>query len=99
MRQRWSDPRSQIGFDLLHGLSETQRLCFATSQGLLENKQFVIELFARVLSRIGTIRCQNGATISVEEFARRLVIPRKVLRGAVDITLESTNSPQPESLL
>ena len=99
MRQRWSDPRSQIGFDLLKQLAETQRLYFATSQGLLENKKFGIELFARVLSGIGTIRCQNGATISVEEFARRLAIPRKVLRGAVDIMLGSTNSPQPESLL
>ena len=99
MRQRWSDPRSQIGFDLLKQLAETQRLYFATSQGLLENEKFGIELFARVLSGIGTIRCQNGATISVEEFARRLAIPRKVLHGAVDITLGSTNSPQPESLL
>ena len=77
MRQRWSDPRSQIGFDLLKQLSETQRLFFATSQGLLENKKFGIELFARVLSGIGTIRCQNGATISVEEFARRLAIHSK----------------------
>ena len=77
MRQRWSDPRSQIGFDLLKQLAETQRLYFATSQGLLENKKFGIELFARVLSGIGTIRCQNGATISVEEFARRLAIPQR----------------------
>ncbi|MBM4296613.1 MAG: B12-binding domain-containing radical SAM protein, partial [Deltaproteobacteria bacterium] len=67
MTSRWPDRRTQIGVDLLRRLSDTGRFCFVTAQGLVENRKFRTNLFARVLSQIGAIRCQNGATISVEE--------------------------------
>lgn len=72
MNRRWSDPRTGIGFDLLKHLSETGRLYFSTAQGLVENRKFRSQLFAQVLSEIGTIRCQNGAKISVQEFSQHL---------------------------
>ncbi len=75
MTRSWSDPRTQIGFDLLKQLSETGRWYFSTAQGLVENRKFRGELLARVLAEIGTIRCQNGATISVDELSQRLLFP------------------------
>ena len=72
MNQQRLDSRSQIGFDLLKQLSETGRLHFATSDGLLENKKFRSGLFARVFHEIGTIRCHNGQTIAVGEFGHRV---------------------------
>ena len=72
MHQQGLDSRSQIGFDLLKQLSETGRLHFATSDGLLENKKFRSGLFARVFHEIGTIRCHNGRTIAVGEFGHRV---------------------------
>ena len=73
MNRDWFDPRTQIGFDLLKQLSETGRLCFSTAHGLVENGRFRVELFARVLHETGTIRCQDDATISVDEFSQSLL--------------------------
>ena len=72
MHRSWPEPRTQVGVDLLKQLFETGQLYFSTAQGLVANRKFRGELFARVLSKIGTIRCQNGATISVGEFSQRL---------------------------
>ena len=69
MSRGWPDPRIQIGFDLLKQVPETGRLYFSTTQGLLPNRKFHTELFARVLREIGAIRCQNGEPIGVEGFA------------------------------
>jgi radical SAM superfamily enzyme YgiQ (UPF0313 family) len=80
MNRQWLDPRSQIGFDVLKQLSETGRLHFATSDGLLENQNFRTELFTRVLREIGAIRCQSGETIAVAEFSQKL--PTKSTRRA-----------------
>jgi hypothetical protein len=65
--QPCADPRTQVGFDLLRQLSQTGRLFFSTARGLVENRKFRADLFARVFGEIGAIRCQNGATISVAE--------------------------------
>ncbi len=73
MNRHWFDPRTRIGFDLLKQLSETGRLCFSTAHGLVENGRFRVELFARVLRETGTIRCQDDATISVDEFSQSLL--------------------------
>jgi hypothetical protein len=70
MARPWPDRRTQIGFELLKQLTETGRLFFATSQGLIENQKFRPDLFARVLREIGVIRCQNGGKISVDDFAK-----------------------------
>ena len=75
MTRTWSEPRTQVGFDLLKQMSETGRLCFASSQGLQENKKFCNALCERVLHEIGTIRCQNGATISLEKFSQKPPAP------------------------
>jgi hypothetical protein len=69
---RWSDPRTRIGFDLLKHLSHSGSLYFSTTQGLVKNRKFRIDLFARVLQDTGTIRCQNGAMLSVDEFSQSL---------------------------
>ena len=81
MSRRWSEPRTQIGFDLLKQLSETGRLYFATTQGLRENQKFRTELFARVLREIGAIRCQSGETISVEALGHQLASSSKPARS------------------
>ncbi|HET9916370.1 MAG TPA: radical SAM protein, partial [Candidatus Binatia bacterium] len=70
INQSWLEPRTRIGFDLLKLLSQSGSLYFSTRQGLVENRKFRIELFARVLQETGTIRCQNGATISARDFDR-----------------------------
>src|SRR6185295_8570578 len=96
--QSWPDPRTRIGFDLLKQLSQTSSLCFATGHGLVANRKFHSDLLARVLSEIGTIRCQNNTTVSVEEFARRLANAEKFLRDRIPTTRGLINSPPPESL-
>jgi len=73
INQRWLEPRTRIGFDLLKQLSRSGSLCFSTKQGVVRNRKFRIELFARVLQETATIRCQNGATISVCEFGQSLL--------------------------
>jgi radical SAM superfamily enzyme YgiQ (UPF0313 family) len=80
INQRWLDPRTQIGFDLVKQLSHSGSLCFSTTQGLVKNRKFRIELFAHVLQETATIQCQNGASLSVEEFVRQLPSQAKRLK-------------------
>jgi radical SAM superfamily enzyme YgiQ (UPF0313 family) len=68
----WPDDRRRIGFELLRLLRATNRLYFWTKQGLVENRKFKRELLLRVLSEGGEIACQNGRTIIVGDFARRV---------------------------
>jgi radical SAM superfamily enzyme YgiQ (UPF0313 family) len=72
MNRQWSDQRTRIGFELLNKLDQTSKMYFSTSHGLVENRHFRKELFYRVLSEIGSIACQNGKSIDISEFARRL---------------------------
>src|SRR5262245_27933047 len=74
MACHWPERRMRIGFDLLQGLAESGRLCFATAQGLLENRNFRTDLFVRVLSEADTIQCQDGGKVSVADFARKLLL-------------------------
>jgi radical SAM superfamily enzyme YgiQ (UPF0313 family) len=71
MSRSWPDLRTRVGFDLLNQLFETGRLSFSTKQGWVENRKFRSELFAWVLNQIGTIRCQSGATVFIDEFCAR----------------------------
>lgn len=80
INQSWLQPRTRIGFDLLKLLSQSGSLCFSTRHGLVKNRKFRIELFARVLQETGTIRCQNGASLSVETFVRHLPSQAKRLK-------------------
>jgi radical SAM superfamily enzyme YgiQ (UPF0313 family) len=70
LSESWPDKSSQAGFELLKLLAKTQRLYFWTKNGLVENEKFRTEIFLRVLSEAGEIRCQNGTGIEVGEFAR-----------------------------
>ena len=45
--KRCSDPRTQVGFDLLKQLCQTGWLFFSTARGLIENRKFRADLFAR----------------------------------------------------
>jgi radical SAM superfamily enzyme YgiQ (UPF0313 family) len=65
LRRSWTDPRTQIGVDLLAGLCHTGRLDFWSPQGRVENRKFKAELFCRALREAGEIRCQNGAALKV----------------------------------
>jgi hypothetical protein len=69
LRQRWSEPRTGIGFQLLRLLRETNRLFFWTNQGLHENERFKPEIFHRVVSEAGVIGCQNGQSITIGDFS------------------------------
>jgi radical SAM superfamily enzyme YgiQ (UPF0313 family) len=61
----WPDKRLRIGFELLKLLLKTQRLYFWTKNGLIENENFLTEVFLRVLSEAEDIACLNGSTIAV----------------------------------
>ncbi len=87
MNQRWPDSRTQIGFDLLKQMAETGSLHFSTPQGFLQNPNFRTELFTQVLQESGEIRCQNGTTVSVEEFGRRTVTRPKRITSATQVPL------------
>ena len=84
MNRHWPAPRTQVGFNLLRQLSETGQMYFSTAQGPVANRHFRSQVFAQVLSEIGAIRCQNGATITVDEFSQRLLLPLppQMLRGS-----------------
>jgi hypothetical protein len=75
--QRCFDSRTQVGFDLLKLLSQTGRLFFSTARGLVDNRKFRADLFARVLSQIGAVGCQDGGKVIVDEFARKLLSPHR----------------------
>jgi hypothetical protein len=70
LRRPWSDPRTQIGMELLGRLWRDQRLFLWTRDGMIENCRFRSELFKRVLLQAGEIQCQNGARISLQPLAR-----------------------------
>jgi radical SAM superfamily enzyme YgiQ (UPF0313 family) len=69
LSRSWSDSRTQAGIALLARLGETNKLYLWTKQGLIENRRFKAELFERVLLLAGKIGCQNGAKLSVGNFA------------------------------
>ena len=71
LEQPWTDPRTQIGVELIKRLLETGRLFF-WAPGLIENRRFKTAVFARVISQSGEIVCQNGQKISVTDLARSL---------------------------
>jgi hypothetical protein len=73
MAHRWTDPRTQIGFDLLQRLAETGRLYFATAQGFFENRKFRTDLFTRVLRATGAIKCQDSGEINLDDFTEKLL--------------------------
>ena len=85
MTRTWPEPRIQSGFDLLKQMAETASLHFSTSQGFLQNPNFRTELFTQVLRESGEIRCQNGTTVSVEEFSRRTVTrPKRITSATIE---------------
>ena len=87
MTRTWPEPRIQSGFDLLKQMAETASLHFSTPQGFLQNPNFRTELFTQVLRESGEIRCQNGTTVSVEEFGRRTVTRPKRIPSATIVPL------------
>jgi radical SAM superfamily enzyme YgiQ (UPF0313 family) len=101
MTRHWPDHRTRIGFDLLEQLIDSGCLYFSTQQGLVENRKFRTELFARVLSQIGDISCQDSGKISVNEFARKLLAPRvysalgTVTRKVAPVELVSSETSPP----
>ncbi|MBM4259872.1 MAG: B12-binding domain-containing radical SAM protein [Deltaproteobacteria bacterium] len=65
MRFRWSEQRTQIGFDLLGRLLENRALYFHTQAGLIENRRFKSEIFQRVLREAKKLSCLNGRAIAL----------------------------------
>jgi radical SAM superfamily enzyme YgiQ (UPF0313 family) len=70
LRQRWPDPRTQMGIELLARLLWDEGLYSWTHRGLIENRRFDAALFRRVLLEASEIVCRNGATIEVGPIAR-----------------------------
>ena len=72
LHEPWNDYRTRIGFYQLERLATSGDLYFWTREGLVKNRNFKIDLLARVLSAAETITCQNGKTIAVGELGRLL---------------------------
>ena len=70
MTQRWREPRTLIGFELLRRLAEDRRLYFSMANGLLENCNFMPDLFLRVLFVTRELTCENGRIIKLSNFIR-----------------------------
>ena len=69
--ERWTDPRTRIGIELLNYLRQTGRLYFWTRNGLVSNERFNSELFARILAEARVITGQSGG-ITVANYASSL---------------------------
>ncbi|HLN84910.1 MAG TPA: radical SAM protein [Candidatus Limnocylindrales bacterium] len=99
--RRWPDHRTRIGFNLLEALVETGRLHFWTQHGLVENRKFRTDLFARVLSQIGAISCHDRGKVMVNEFAQKwrstsvYSAGARVKRNAVPAELGSSEMSPP----
>ncbi|HEX9145434.1 MAG TPA: B12-binding domain-containing radical SAM protein, partial [Candidatus Binatia bacterium] len=65
----WNDTRTQAGFELLKRFADTQKLYFWSKQQLIENRHFSSAIFLRVLSQAELIRCQNGRSIHIKDWA------------------------------
>lgn len=72
MDQSWSDPRTNIGFELLLQLLWTGCLDAWTKSGRIEKTHFDSGLLRRVLIQVEEIAAQSGQKISVRDFARSL---------------------------
>jgi hypothetical protein len=72
MDQSWSDPRTNIGFELLRKLLWTGCLDAWTKSGRIEKPHFDSGLLRRVLIQVEEVAAQTGKKISVRDFARSL---------------------------
>ena len=71
MRQSWADPRTRVGFELLHDLMHEGRRLYSWSKSRkLPNKHFRMDLFMQIVSRIDEIVCQNGHVIAIDVFSK-----------------------------
>jgi radical SAM superfamily enzyme YgiQ (UPF0313 family) len=77
LNKSWADARIAMGFELLKSAAQTQRLFFWSKEGLIENSQFRIEIFRRLLDAVGVIVCQNGRQIHIKKFAESLTADRQ----------------------
>ena len=99
--RRWPEQRTRIGFAVLGELIDSGHLCYWTQHGLVENRKFRADLFARVLTLIGKISCQESGEIIVDEFAQKLlsrsVYPARgtVTRNAAPVKLGSSETSPP----
>jgi radical SAM superfamily enzyme len=72
MDKPWSDPRTNIGFELLRQLQWTGCLDTWTKSGRIEKPQFDSGLHRRVLIQVEEVAARTGQKISVRDFARSL---------------------------
>ena len=85
MNQSWSDPRTNIGFELLRRLHWTGCLDTWTKSGRIENPHFDYGLLRRVLIQVEEIAAQSGQKISVRDFAHSFPAGAQ-LRGSGTVT-------------
>ena len=99
--RRWPEQRTRIGFAVLGELIDSGHLYYWTQHGLVENRKFRIDLFARVLTLIGKISCQESGEIIVDEFAHKLLSRSiysargTVTRNAAPVKLGSSEMSPP----
>ena len=72
LTMRWADARTQIGIDLLRRLRQTGELYVWTKSGIVQNRKFQPDLFAKVLLEAQSITCLNQQRITVHEYASGL---------------------------
>jgi radical SAM superfamily enzyme YgiQ (UPF0313 family) len=97
--RRWPEQRTRIGFAVLAELIDSGHLYYWTQHGLVENRKFRIDLFARVLREVGAIRCQNGATISVKEASLFSALERRRREPLGDTNLSEPTRLTPSHIL
>ena len=101
LTRRWPEQRTRIGFAVLAELIDSGRLYYSTQHGLVENRKFNTDLFARILSQIGAVTCQDSGRVIVDEFAQKLLSPvvysarGRVTRNMAPATLRSNETSPP----
>jgi len=94
LHRSWNDSRTRIGFQQLERLAATGCLYLWTKEGLVENKKFKTDFFARLLSAAERVTCHNGKTIAVGEFGRSL---SRRGRRSVFMAMPTASGPTPPS--
>jgi radical SAM superfamily enzyme YgiQ (UPF0313 family) len=70
----WSDPRTNIGFELLDTVMRERRLYSWSKSQKSPNQHFRADLFIRILSMSSEIICQNGCSIDTHNLSRSISV-------------------------
>ncbi len=66
---QWSQPRTQLGMQLLNKLLTENTLYYANKNGFTPNKRFNADLFHQIIAQAANIGCLNGHSIDLPPLA------------------------------